>query len=370
MTLAGSLRAYVATLGVFFVALHTLTQFGTGPSPTSAKSRHLSLQHDKQEPKSSQGQHDDESIEKMRSWRNQYQQLCQDERSTKEDLLRSLSELLQPRTGASSEPNNDEPCKYTILDFGANVGDSLGKFIDSGIEPCPGKDLDKNPPRLDLDTIRYSNDNFHKRGNPLIRSSRSIWKQVESLPEWYCYYGVEGNPRFTPRLLSLEERFNHDVLPQPMRRVRFLTQTVGAGKDGPTKIYLDTVNEAQNFWGSSILPAHKDVVKSDGSVQAAASVEGITLSTLLLKTAQKVEGGHVLIKMDIEGGEYAVLDEAYQRGVLCDYAQSNVTIHLILETHRPDVIGESNFDLEKWRNVKQSLRDCGVILQTGRDAGR
>ena len=77
----------------------------------------------------------------------------------------------------------------------------------------------------------------------------------------------------------------------------------------------------------------------------------------------------MLIKMDIEGGEYAVLEEAYRSGVLCDYAEAGVTVNLILETHRPDVIGANHFDLKLWRHVQKSLKECGIILRKGRDAG-
>ena len=82
---------------------------------------------------------------------------------------------------------------------------------------------------------------------------------------------------------------------------------------------------------------------------------------------KKSRGGHVLIKMDIEGGEFGVLEEAYQSDVLCQYAQAGVTINIILETHRPDVTGVENFDLQHWRQVQQGFKECGVIIQKGRE---
>lgn len=323
---------------------------------------------------------------KIHAWRRRYERQCQDETSTKEALLETLSSLLkvpakQQLTASTSQAGFTmerlSRCNFTVLDFGANVGDSLGKFIDSKIDPCPSKGLPKNP-RLDLDKVTFGS-TFHTTENPLVRSSRRILEEVNHVPEDYCYVGVEGNPRFTERLQALEARMAN-VHPQPIRSAHFLTETVGAGVDGPTTLYLDTINSDKNFWGSSILETHQDVQKSvevaasahrvgDKPTLMAAPVQGITLTTLLQKTVNKQPGSHVLVKMDIEGGEYTVLEEAYQSGSLCDFARSGVTIHLVLETHRPDVIGMTNFDLEHWRQVKKSFQTCGVVLYKGRDAG-
>jgi Methyltransferase FkbM domain len=303
---------------------------------------------------------------------SQYQQQCSDERSSKQDIIKSLARFFQSPGDVPSETLNQPsllaPCNYTFLDLGANVGDSLGKFIDSGIEPCPAKDLTENP-RLDLDSIQFG-ETFHKKENRLVKSSRSILNQVLRSPKEYCYVGIEGNPRFTKRLKALQARINR-ARPRPIRNAQFMTETVAADSDGPTLLYLDTINEDNSFWGSSVLRNHQDVQTSAaGKVPQSADVEGITLTTLLKKTTRKVHGGHVIIKMDIEGGEYTFMEEAYRSGVLCNYAHAGVTIHIVMETHRPDVIGETNFDLSHWRHLKQSLKDCGVILQTGRDVGR
>ena len=326
------------------------------------------------------------SAAKIHAWRRKYARECEDETSTKEDLLETLSSLLKvpekqqfttstKKVGSTIERLS--PCNFTVLDFGANVGDSLGKFIDSRIDPCPAKGLPQNP-RLDLEQVTFGS-TFHATENPLVRSSRRILEEVNHVPEDYCYVGVEGNPRFTERLQALEARMA-TMHPQPIRSAHFLTETVGAGVDGPTTLYLDNINSDKNYWGSSILETHQDVQKSvvaaasahrvgDKPTSTAAPVQGITLSTLLQKTVNQQPGSHVLIKMDIEGGEYAVLEEAYQSGSLCDFARSGVTIHLVLETHRPDVIGMTNFDLEHWRQVKKSFQTCGVVLYKGRDAG-
>jgi hypothetical protein len=104
----------------------------------------------------------DHNINHIRSRRSEYQRQCRDERSSQAGILHSLATVFFDSEGDDSpsvkptslQPSSLVPCDYTFLDFGANIGDSLGKFIDSGIEPCPGKDLDQNP-RLDLDSIKF-----------------------------------------------------------------------------------------------------------------------------------------------------------------------------------------------------------------------
>jgi len=361
-----------------------------------------------------------ENQQRIQQWRQKYSQQCQDSYSTKEDLMKTLASMFLPASPTTTktavlaatfaqtttkEQQQEQqqeklrPCKYTILDFGANVGDSLGKLIDSRIvDLCPAKGFSKHP-KLNLETLQYGNSSFHEKPNALVKTSRSILEQLGRYPEEYCYVGVEGNPHFTQRLQALEARVvayhNADTdtanssgeqRNRPLRSVHFLTETVGAGENGPTTLYLDTVNAKHNFWGSSILETHQDVQKSvivtqdagDTSTTTnhqpplplAAPVQGITLSTLLEKTVLPEKGSHVMIKMDIEGGEYSVLEEAYQSGSLCSLTKAGVIVHLLLETHRPDVLGMKDFDLQHWRHVKNTLTDCGVVLQKGRDAGR
>lgn len=388
------MRRYFVKVGVVFFATNALLH-----APTIMTNRQLLLL--RKGANRNSNTHQD-----LWSLRQQYQQQCHDEISTKEDLMQTLSSMMTMMSPTNITRHEDFsrddtdllliPCRYTFLDFGANIGDSLGKFIDAGLDPCPEKGITKNP-HLDLNIDRSNNYEqtkavvvqFHERENVLVRSSRTILNQQQHRksdsvgPEDYCYYGVEGNPQFTERLQRLERRIlqqghnSSSSSTRPVQHVHFLTETVGAGQDGPTVLYLDTVNTDQNFWGSSLLAGHRDVKRSatktstTEAVLQKAPVQGITLTTLLKQTVLPVAGGHVMIKMDIEGGEYAVLEEAYESGIMCEYHQAGVAIHLLLETHRPKDIGAKDFDLQHWRHIKKTLtEDCGVILQKGRDAGR
>lgn len=227
---------------------------------------------------------------------------------------------------------NLKECKYIMIDFGSNVGDSLRKMIDSSF-PEFDSGVSKNGEKLHpvLNTTSGSVGNvfydFGGRKNPnkwilpkWVRNNIAAYnrwsKKPEDefvYPEDYCFYGVEGNPHFTP-VLQKEEIQIMNMVPRPVRHVHFLTEHVGAGIDGPTTLYLDTVNKKDNFWGSSVYNTHKDVVSSGGNTGV--PVMGITLTRLLKETV--IPGGHVMIKIDIEGGEYQLLEEAINSNILCD----------------------------------------------------
>jgi hypothetical protein len=131
-----------------------------------------------------------------------------------------------------------------------------------------------------------------KKGrNPLVGQFEHLMQGFGPLtgPEDYCYYGVEGNPVFTDRLQSLED-FILDTRPRPLQHIHFFTTSVGAGKDGMTKLYLDTINKDKNYWGSSIFDGHQDVRKSAAvrvgrsNCDHGARVERLAASTALILT--------------------------------------------------------------------------------------
>jgi Methyltransferase FkbM domain len=273
--------------------------------------------------------------------RHAYEQACASS-ATKQDIQATLTDwfLPPPRTGTtdSATLENAQPrlCNFTFLDFGANNGDSMGKFIDAGIVPCPHHrharyNIDSGRVEL-LDVIANNYVTPWSRERMLLKSQQ-VGYQLN--PEDYCYYGIEGNPVFTKKLQQME----HVVLqstPSPLKSAHFYTETVAVAKDGPTQLFLET--HGGNYWGSSIYATHKTVQKSahtDHHAPTVANVTGLTLTTLAKATTLMVAGNHLLLKIDIEGAEYPVLDEAYASGILCDYAKASVQVDLLIEIHKP-----------------------------------
>tara|TARA_B110000971_G_scaffold127165_1_gene130103 strand:- start:400 stop:615 length:216 start_codon:yes stop_codon:yes gene_type:complete len=62
-----------------------------------------------------------------------------------------------------------------------------------------------------------------------------------------------------------------------LKWAQFFTETVGAGVDGDLSLFLDTINEEQHFWGSSIVSSHKDSQASGG---VSVPVTAVTMSTI------------------------------------------------------------------------------------------
>lgn len=149
-------------------------------------------------------------------------------------------------------------------------------------------------------------------------------------PAQYCFYGVEGNPGFTRTLRGLEYIMMESVALRPLRHVHFYTRTVVASKNGPSELYLDSVSA--NHVGSSVLKSHKYAAMGGEKVE----VQGVTLTRLLQQVLDTSRArGHLILKIDIEGGEYAVLKEAITSSLLCDYAnQKGKRVDLAVEFHK------------------------------------
>lgn len=176
-----------------------------------------------------------------------------------------------------------------------------------------------------------------------------VRKQHRPRPEEYCFYGVEGNPVFTRTLRQLElmamdagrGKGSTGLFPafqglRPLRNVHFFTETVATSHDGPVELHLDSVSD--NHVGSSLLDSHK-YANMGGET---ARVRGVTLTWLLRQVLsgfdtnelrakdERRNGGHLILKIDIEGGEYSVLKEALESQLLCDYAKRGKQKHLQL----------------------------------------
>lgn len=290
------------------------------------------------------------------------------------NIVSFVSESLIP-SGESAQKDKGlargiKRCKNVFIDFGANIGDSVGKFIDSDLLDCT---QNGQGARYDVEKLEFISGKY----NRISTSFKQAAKETGTRPHEFCIYGVEGNPVFTDRLKKMEDHIM-SMSPRPAQNVHILTEHVGTNEDGPTKLYLDTVNEENNFWGSSILESHQDVQKSatevtDGKVTAA-DVTGITLTTLMDQTLvaftpdatnEQMTGGHLIVKVDIEGGEYQLMEEVANSGKLCEFKKMGNTIDLIVEYHRMSITDASvrNPLLASKKKTEDKLKECGVEMK-------
>jgi hypothetical protein len=311
-----------------------------------------------------------------RAWRTQLEQANMDAKDrASQDIAKSSGSEIRNDTNKTEEEH--QRCRFSFFDFGANVGDSLGKFISVGIPSCENAATTTASPAESLSSSS-SFAGHTSRTNRLIRWTRPILtdlgRRLEGRtlePEHYCYFGVEGNPVFTSRLQALQDSLMR-LHPRPIRYAQFYTESVGADSDGPTVLYLDTKNADKNYWGSSTLYSHRDVQASaseHGGQVYQATVQGVTLTTLLRRHVVSDHGSHVIVKLDIEGSEYAVLNEAAESGILCDFVSRAVQVDILCEIHSKDVVGTLDAMERFRREVKPTLEGlCGVNLHLTMEA--
>lgn len=130
-------------------------------------------------------------------------------------------------------------------------------------------------------------------------------------------YLFEANPHFNAALVKAKE--SYDALGI---RVNIFPSTIVDVRDGSRTFFLDTVNNANDFWGSSIYASHPDAIssKSNGT-----ELSSINISRWLLMNT--LPRDFVVVKMDIEGAEYEIIPHMAEMGV------STVVDHLLVEWH-------------------------------------
>lgn len=324
----------------------------------------------------------DENANQLKAWRKNIRETCAAAKSAADVLaisnINKLGFTMPSSYSKPEQPRDDhaiKPCRRVVMDFGANIGDTSGHVIDSGMIGCSRNDLSKDrkevataPVHFNVETKQFED---AKKRNPLTQHLVRMMADFGGGPEDYCYYGVEGNPVFTQRLRDIEDHVMA-IRPRPIQHMHFFTESVGAGQDGMTKLYLDTVNTEQNFWGSSIFKDHQDVRKSaqenGNSTTIAADVMGYTIGTLMRKTLrafapdaspEEKKNNHLVLKVDIEGGEYPLLAQAVKEGTLCEFVKMGNQADLFIEFHSQRVTGKHDY-VGKVKGMKDTLTKCGV----------
>jgi hypothetical protein len=318
----------------------------------------------------------DQNAAEVKTRRKHIEQKCYEAKNVQDvDAIRRINKIGFALPVKRTEQPRDERaikrCRHVVLDFGSNIGDTAGKAIDAGLLGCKREDLKTEVMGPVFNTESRQIEEPQKGRNPLVLGFEHLMKGFGPLtgPEDYCYYGVEGNPVFTDRLQSLED-FIMDARPRPLQHVHFFTQSVGAGEDGMTKLYLDTINKGVNYWGSSIFTGHPDVKNSalaqNVSVETLATdVMGYTIGTLMRQTLiafdpaatpEDQKGGHMIMKVDIEGGEYPLFKQAADEGTLCEYVKMGNQADLYIEFHPQSITGKN----EDTTVYGRKLGDCGV----------
>jgi FkbM family methyltransferase len=130
-------------------------------------------------------------------------------------------------------------------------------------------------------------------------------------------YLFEANPHFNTDLIHAKEKYDAQDI-----KINLFPATVVDTIDGTRTFYLDTVNTAHDYWGSSTNPSHPDAVKSGGK---GTDLTAINISRWLMMNF--LPRDFVVVKMDIEGSEYDVIP------MMAQLKAWLVIDHLLVEWH-------------------------------------
>jgi len=181
-------------------------------------------------------------------------------------------------------------------------------------------------------------------GNTFAEFMNNKYGPVANCPsgEWSAVL-VEANPRFNEKLAAVGSS-------QAVGSVDIKSSTAAYMCEGQTSFFLDTVNTAKNYWGSSMSSSHTDV---QASGKTKVTVPTMNLNRVLVENT--IAGDWVMVKMDIEGSEFDVLPCVAQS------ASASLIDRLYLEQHDPSW-GLTGTTLAEMETAKNLLRQKGVDI--------
>lgn len=175
--------------------------------------------------------------------------------------------------------NNEQAIKpaknakhHVFIDLGANVGDSVKYFFSHGL-------------------------------NPFSKSVMQGFGLIDE-KEWVIH-AVEPNPSFNSYMDDLKVLYEHMG-----HKVVLYKQTAAWIQNGKLDFYIDISKPGNKQVGSSLIRNHPNVIKSNFTK---IKVTAIDLSELLNKYTIEDE---IILKMDVEGAEYKLLDYLIKKDCL------------------------------------------------------
>ena len=177
-------------------------------------------------------------------------------------------------------------------------------------------------------------------GESVIRFYKDVVDAVE-----YKIYAFEPNPALTSQLQqNLKDYSNVEIISKAV-----------SDRDGTVELYLGSMNDAD---GSTLV-----LSKHTGNINYGKPIEvcSINFSKWLQSIIKSQD--YVFLKINIEGGEYIVMENLMQSGILNQISR----IHLILHAHKigGDIFKTTAADIEfKFLSICRSL---GIPVITTND---
>lgn len=234
-------------------------------------------------------------------------------------LLLSTFYVNEPLKLYNSHKKSPQPPKprFIFVDLGANRADSLEIFL--GHEGAKFKYDFPRPDWATYDQAGAYCSHAFPENSPETLPSLNLTLSTD-------IYLFEANPHFNIPLVEAKERYRDQGI-----NVNIFPSTVVDVKDGTRTFYLDTVNEGNDFWGSSTYAVHPDVVNSHSN---GTELTSINISRWLLMNT--LPRDYVVVKMDIEGAEYQVIPH------MLEMSAWKVVDYLFVEWHSWVLSGDSS----------------------------
>lgn len=173
-----------------------------------------------------------------------------------------------------------EGCINVFLDVGSNAGTHIRKLFEP--EKYPAAEG-----MLNLMQKHFGPPELRKKGSSGL-----------------CAFAFEANPKFNERLNTIATTYQC----QGWRTQVFVQRAVADSDDQPISFFV-AEDASTNDWGSS---AKKEWPGS----HRISNIKTLDLAAFMLKFGKKTAGTRVM-KMDIEGSEFKVLQHMMDAGVLC-----------------------------------------------------
>jgi FkbM family methyltransferase len=185
--------------------------------------------------------------------------------------------------------NNQREPQNVLFDLGANIGDSA---------------------RFYADPTFVSNDNPPHELHGICTKDNKKW----------TIYSFEANPLFNNKLDEVKkivESYGHTH--------NVFKETAAWISNEDLVFYLDTVNPGNNFWGSSLHAEHKYAQRSN---YKNVTVKGVDISVII--DQYSIED-YIILKIDIEGSEYALLEHLIKQGTIHKVDYITIEYHNIFK---------------------------------------
>ena len=171
-------------------------------------------------------------------------------------------------------------CVFAYIDLGSNRGDSLERFV---------------------------------RGTPDVHVLKALQAVMPGwTPNTSCMYAFEANPKWTPRLLQVQQQLRPSV-----SRIEVHTETA---------IVDDNRSKAQLFLDPSPFSEGTSVAHGKRKGRKSVFVRALNLHHWLIQLPSMP----AVIRMDVEGLEYSLLSSLLVRGTVSHLA----SLHIAVEWHR------------------------------------